>query len=100
VKHTIYNGFGVECERWHGENRSITTDVAQLSVTDVQRALTIEYLTEAGLFNLESYWEQSVCILKTNRLVRTRMLGGVGGVQHEPAPIPIRVVIPRLRARS
>ena len=66
----------------------------------VQRALTIEYLTEAGLFNLESYWEQSVCILKTNRLVRTRMLGGVGGVQHEPAPIPIRVVIPRLRARS
>jgi len=24
----------------------------------VQRALTIEYLTEAGLFNLESYWEQ------------------------------------------
>ena len=30
-----------------------------------------------------------------NRLVRTRMLGGVGGVRREPAPIPIRIVIRR-----
>ena len=28
-----------------------------------------------------------------NRLVRTRMLGGVGGVRREPAPIPIRIVM-------
>jgi len=29
------------------------------------------------------------CILATNRLVRTRMLGGVGGVPGNRAPIPI-----------
>jgi len=33
------------------------------------------------------------CILATNRLVRTRMLGGVGGVPGNRAPIPIRFVI-------
>ena len=33
-----------------------------------------------------------VCILATNRLVRTRMLGGVGGVPGNRAPIPIFVV--------
>ena len=31
-----------------------------------------------------------------NRVVRTRMLGGVGGVRREPAPIPIRIVMSRL----
>ena len=34
-----------------------------------------------------------VCILATNRLVRSRMLGGVGGVPGNRAPIPIRIVM-------
>ena len=38
---------------------------------------------------------ERVCSQAVNRLVRTRMLGGVGGVRREPAPIPIHIVIPR-----
>jgi hypothetical protein len=34
-----------------------------------------------------------VCTLATNRLVRSRMLGGVGGVPGNRAPIPIDMVI-------
>ena len=32
---------------------------------------------------------EQVCSTKTNRLVRTRTLGGVGGVPGNRAPIPI-----------
>jgi hypothetical protein len=32
---------------------------------------------------------EQVCFQETNRLVRTRMLGGVGGVPGNRAPIPI-----------
>jgi hypothetical protein len=34
-----------------------------------------------------------VCTLATNRLVRSRMLGGVGGGPGNRAPIPIHLVI-------
>ncbi len=36
---------------------------------------------------------ERACSEATNRLVRSRMLGGVGGVPGNRAPIPIRMVI-------
>ena len=38
--------------------------------------------------NMETAWDQ-VCFKGSNRLVRTRMLGGVGGVPGNRAPIPM-----------
>ena len=32
---------------------------------------------------------EQACFKEMNRLVRTRMLGGVGGARRKPAPIPI-----------
>lgn len=32
---------------------------------------------------------EQACSQQSNRLMRTRMLGGVGGVRRNPAPIPI-----------
>ena len=32
---------------------------------------------------------EQACFKEMNRLMRTRMLGGVGGVRRKPAPIPI-----------
>lgn len=46
---------------------------------------------------LESVWQHTDLTLVLNRLVRTRMLGGVGGVPGNRAPIPIPMVPRRSR---
>ena len=35
---------------------------------------------------------EQACFKEMNRLVRTRMLGGVGGARRKPAPIPIAML--------
>ena len=35
---------------------------------------------------------EQACFKEMNRLVRTRMLGGVGGARRKPAPIPIALL--------
>ena len=35
---------------------------------------------------------EQACFKEMNRLVRTRMLGGVGGARRKPAPIPITLL--------
>ena len=42
---------------------------------------------------------EGACSETANRLVRTRMLGGVGGAAGNRAPIPIHIVTRRLALR-
>ncbi|MEZ6133255.1 MAG: hypothetical protein R3C59_31695, partial [Planctomycetaceae bacterium] len=56
----------------------------------VHVALSIEYLHTQGLVSLEENLDQ-VCFQKPNRLMWTRMSGGVGGARSNAAPIPIIV---------
>ena len=54
----------------------------------VHQALSNDYLSESGLPSLLEIW-RSACCQETNRLVRTRMLGGAGGTPGNRAPIPM-----------
>ena len=36
---------------------------------------------------------EQACFKEMNRLVRTRILGGVGGARRKPAPIPIALIL-------
>ena len=53
----------------------------------VHQALSNDYLSESGLPSLLEIW-RSACCQETNRLVRTRMLRGVGGRPGKPGSYP------------
>ena len=69
---------------WIEQQRPVVyVEVYERSTRDAQH---ISCLGRTGEFvrNLEQ-----ACSQQSNRLMRTRMLGGVGGVRRNPAPIPI-----------
>ena len=54
----------------------------------VHAALSLEHLTQAGLVSLFNIW-QTPTAKDLNRLVRTRMPGGVGRAVRNGRPYPI-----------
>jgi len=83
-------------EAWHPRARGITHGISSKgrgSCPPVKPCIKHSRWTISRRRTGESirYLEQAHCT-ETNRLVRTRMLGGVGGVPSNPAPIPIMVL--------
>ena len=74
---------------------------AKGSVADVPNACRSDGHDEAMVSRsrfVQSVREmERVCSQAVNRLVRTRMLGGVGGARCKPAPIPIALLSIQLR---
>ena len=85
VEHEDALGFGCsrkKCLKSFEELRSPTGDV-QLMVSRTEIVQSVRKVERA-------------CSQTTNRLVRIRMLGGVGGVRRNPTPIPIALLCPVL----
>ena len=58
-------------------------------------ALSVAFLQESGLASLLEIWDKLMA-KEANCLVRTRLLGGVGGVRSNAAPIPMYVAFVEL----